>query len=253
MQGTTEGDSYSSLVAGDSISSTIDNSDMVFNNASTAYNHEELINDPFRPFDRYIDQIPLLGYPGPVFWIIHVSAVVCLTTSTLVSITLICFLCVSCQLKDREPDSTQITDGKTPSDVKTKAVQQGKSFKKWNIGERLVIYLALTDMSFEVSHIMDHAYVMYARINPTDLACASFGFMLTEFVFAQWIIVLYTALSVCCLIVFNKKLHLGRLDWRLITVAFGSPMIIGAVAASSRTSWTKRCLVRNIYIFICVC
>ena len=232
MQGsTTEGDS--SLVAGNS-TSAINTSDFVFDNASTAYKHKELFDVPFRPFDRYIDQIPLLGFPGPVFWVIHVSAVVCLTASSLVSIALICFLCVSRQLKDREPDSTQITDGNTSSNVKTKAVavQWKKSFKKWNIGERLVIYLALTDMAFEVSHIMDHAYVMYARINPTDLACSAFGFMLTEFVFAQWIIIFYTALSACCLIVFNKKLHLGRLDWRLITIAFGSPMIIGAVAAS---------------------
>ena len=185
-----------------------------------------------------------------------VPAVVCLTASSLVSIALICFLCVSRHFKDREPDSAQIMDGNTPSDVKTKAVavQRKQSFKKWNIGERLVIYLALADMAFEVSHIMDHAYVMYAKINPTDQACSAFGFMLTEFVFAQWIIVLYTALSACCLIVFNKKLHLGRLDWRLITIAFGSPMIIGTVAASLGL------LGQNgvwwgifFYIFICMC
>ena len=218
--------------------SPVNLSESDFINVTTSKEVEEQIAIVFGPFDRYIDQIPLLGYPGPIFWIIHGSALVCLITSMLVSITLICYLCISRKIKDREPDSSQITDLTTPPAANVRAVinaqRRKTSFRKWNIGERLVVYLAIADMSLAISHIMDHAYVMYARINPPDPVCSAFGFVLMDFTFVQWIVVLYTALSACSLIVFNKKLHLGRMDWRLILVAFGFPMIIGAVAVSLR-------------------
>ena len=222
----------------DNFSSVENIPETVFDNISTSTTAIEdpkfLNSSSFGLFDRLVDQIPLFGYPGPVFWIIHGSALACLMISLMVRIALICFLCVSRRLRDREPESTQTTDVNTSSDVKTEpiTIQRKKSFKKWNIGERLVVYLAIADMSLAISHIMDHAYVMYARINPPDPVCSAFGFVLMNFTFVQWIVVLYTALSACSLIVFNKKLHLGRMDWRLISVAFGFPMIIGAVAVS---------------------
>lgn len=40
------------------------------------------------------------------------------------------------------------------------------SFWTWNVGERLVVYLAVCDLFFSISHSLDHAYMMATKINP---------------------------------------------------------------------------------------
>ena len=213
-----------------------DQFDVAFENDTTSDTMMKHLT-PLGPFDRYIDQMPLLGYPGPVFWLIHGSALLSLITSCVVGIALICFLFISRRQNDRgtkNPPTNMSTTVTSATITKSKATPQSKkpdnSFFKWNIGERLVIYLAVADITYEISHTMDHAYVILTQNNPPDLACAVFGFMLTEFGFAQWVIVLYSALSACSLIVFNKKLHLGRWDWILIVAALGIPGSFGFVA-----------------------
>ena len=214
-------------------------SGIVLNEVTSVRDKEQHFRVP-GPFDRYIEQIPLIGYPGPIFWIIHASALVSLTTSFLVSIALISYVCLSHRGKDREQVTTQttVTDGVTPPETITKsnALPKSKirndSFFKWNIGERLVIYLAVTDLTYEISHIIDHKYVIYNQRNPPDLACSVFGFILNEFGIAQWVVVLYSALRACSLIVFNKKLHTGRWDWILIFSALGAPGSLGILSAS---------------------
>ena len=46
----------------------------------------------FGPFDRVIPEMPLSGYPGHMFYVIHISAVISLSLSSLVGIILIAYL-----------------------------------------------------------------------------------------------------------------------------------------------------------------
>ena len=47
---------------------------------------------PLGPFDRYIDQLPLFGYPGPLFYAVHSLGLISLSVSVLVGIILIFYL-----------------------------------------------------------------------------------------------------------------------------------------------------------------
>ena len=189
------------------------------------------------PFDRYIDQMPLMGYPGPIFNLIHILALVSLAASTLVSVLLIIGLCFPRTPKQRVNDTestrsaTRATASSKAGTIKIKSTNR-TSFWKWHISERLVIYLAVADTFYGISHSLDHGYMLYAKASPPDRICSIFAFVLQEFVIAQWIIILYTAVNACSLIVFTKKLDLGWMDWKLILVAFGSPLVLGAVTLS---------------------
>lgn len=75
---------------------------------------------------------------------------------------------------------------------------------------------------------MDHAYILITQANPPDILCRAFAFVLQEFSLAQFIIVLYTAVSACALVVFQVGIKLGGRDWLLLVAAFGVPLMIGA-------------------------
>lgn len=40
------------------------------------------------------------------------------------------------------------------------------SFWSWNIGERMVVYLAVCDLLFSISHVIDHAYIVAVHDHP---------------------------------------------------------------------------------------
>lgn len=40
------------------------------------------------------------------------------------------------------------------------------SFFAWNVGERLVVYLAVCDLFLGTSHTLDHSYMMATKNNP---------------------------------------------------------------------------------------
>ena len=185
------------------------------------------------PFDREVDQMRLLGYPGPVFWIIHITALICLSLSMIVSVILIMFLCLPSRTRPRVSHEATVTvyTTKLNREVPARSHQTTGSFWKWSLSERLVIYLATSDLSYGVSHIMDHAYYLYRRSNPPDRLCSFFGFMLGEFILAEWIIVVYTAVNACSLIVFGRKINPGRKDFRLLFAAYGLPLIVTLIPA----------------------
>ena len=188
-------------------------------------------------FDRIIDELPLYGYPGPMFKVIHLSALTSLSISTVVSISLMIFICV-CRDSKEQPIGNKATkkdqNGETISDKLPTSVASPEriSFWKWKTGERLVFYLAVTDLAFCFSHMLDHAYIFATAANPPDHVCAIFGFFLQEFMFAQTFIVLFTGTSACSLVVFGKKLYFGKRDWRLLLTSFGVPGINGCIAFS---------------------
>lgn len=41
---------------------------------------------------------------------------------------------------------------------------KNRSFFKWQVSERLVVYLALCDFLFNISHTMDHAYYVSLQV-----------------------------------------------------------------------------------------
>jgi hypothetical protein len=56
------------------------------------------------------------------------------------------------------------------------------------------------------------------------------AFVLLSTVLSQWFVVIFTAVSACSLIVFGKKLNLGRWDWRLLLGTFGLATASAGVA-----------------------
>ena len=185
------------------------------------------------PFDRIVDEMPLYGYPGVLFYAIQATALLCLSLSTLFCLVLISFLCLFRKIKERH-SLNAINDQANPALTKAQvhSILSNHTFKNWRTGDRLVIYLAIADLSYSVSHIVDKAYYAYAEANPPDTLCTVVGFFYQEFMFAQWIIIVFTAVNACCLVVFNKRLHLGRSDWKLLVVAFGTPAVNGTIAIS---------------------
>jgi hypothetical protein len=56
------------------------------------------------------------------------------------------------------------------------------------------------------------------------------AFVLITAIFSQWLVVIFSAISACSLVVFGKKLNLGRWDWRLLLGTFGSSIAFGGIA-----------------------
>ena len=79
----------------DEQSATLENVPQIWNEngSNISTNFPAIIISNLGPFDRYIDQIPLLGYPGPTFDLLHILALAALAASVLVSIILIIGLC----------------------------------------------------------------------------------------------------------------------------------------------------------------
>jgi len=148
--------------------------------------------------------VPLYGLPGPLFTILHSSAIVSLSISIIFSAVVLLRLLCPCRC----------------------------DIWKRKIGERLVIYLAVCDLGFSVTHVLDHV-VLQIRHDYAPLGiCASFGFVVVEFVLAQALVVTYTAFSAFIMVVREKSINLGRCDWRLIVTSLGIPSILCTIVAS---------------------
>jgi hypothetical protein len=46
-----------------------------------------------------------------------------------------------------------------------KKPETSESFWTWNVGERLVVYLAICDICYGISHTIDHTYVVFTKSN----------------------------------------------------------------------------------------
>ena len=200
-------------------------------------NDQQIIASALGPFDRLVPDLPLFGFPGPLFRIIHITALSSLSISVAVCVLLIIYLfCIRDREKPKVPVEILVSNPQTTPSVFQ--VTQPRfvlprnlvSFWKWSFGERLVIYVALTDLGFSSFHLIDRSYYIHFVANPPDGICSMVGFFHHEFMLAHWIIVSFTALNACSLVVFNRKLRLGRWDWKLILVAFGTPLVIGAIS-----------------------
>ena len=106
---------------------------------------------------------------GWLFDLIHITALISLSVSFICCVIVLTLVIVR--------------------DAKVRSVQ---AFFKRPIGDRLVVYLAISILLFSASHTMDHAYTLAARAFPLDVACAAFGFLLNEFVAVEALIVMFT-------------------------------------------------------------
>lgn len=195
-------------------------------------NSTEEVTSPAPP-SKSSGLIPVVGYPGPLFTAIHTSALTSLSLSTVVAISLFIYLCgFRGSVKDHGR-GTEVNEKMAVSKLtEGKKKKTRLSFWKWNDGERFVIYLNTCDLYQGISHILDHAYMAYAKDNPPDLICAVFAFFLHNSIFSQWMVVVSIAVSACSLVVFGRKMSLGRYDWRLFVFAFGIPLVISVTAIS---------------------
>lgn len=110
--------------------------------------------------------------------------------------------------------------------------QSWKTFFKWTRSERFVVYLALCDGSFNVSHFTDHMHIVIAKrhVYPKAL-CEFYGFNLAVFVTAQILMVNAVAVNAFLLIYFNKQIPIGKRDYRLLLWTFGLPFVGSIFAA----------------------
>ena len=104
-------------------------------------------------------------------------------------------------------------------------------FWKWNIGERFVFYLGIVDLCDGLSNIGSHVFILITHTFPPAPYCKALGFLLNASDIAQWVALFLSALCASSLVVLNKKLKLGRKDWRLLVAVFGCPLALSCIAA----------------------
>jgi hypothetical protein len=149
--------------------------------------------------------LPVVGLPGSAFYMIHITAIVCLAISLITSVCVLIYLFMASKSKD---------------------------LWKKPIGERLVVYLAVYDLCFSLAHELDHCYMTAVLDNPPDAACVPFAFLVQTMVMAQSLLVLFTSVNAMSMVVLEKKLNLGRRDWRLFALTLGAPVTVGVIGVA---------------------
>ncbi|XP_069117978.1 uncharacterized protein [Argopecten irradians] len=154
--------------------------------------------------------VPSSGYDLDVFdqghfYGIHIAALLCI------------FISFSCAM-------TVITASFT---------QRKTNFFTWSKSDRFVVYIAICDGLFNIAHSLDHTQILITRshVKPEGL-CVFYGFMLSEFLTAQILMINLVAINAFCLIVFNKDVPFGKYDHRLLIWTFGTPLVVSIVAVS---------------------
>lgn len=147
----------------------------------------------------------VFGLPGNNFYYLHGTAIFSLSVSILVSSGVLVYLLFF---------NSKTTLPNRP------------------IGERLVVYLAIYDLCFSITHELDHGYMLAVLDNPPDALCILFGFLLQTFIMAQALLVLFTSLNAMVMVVMERKLKLGYRDWKLFAVTIGVPVAIGVCGAA---------------------
>ncbi|ELT88207.1 hypothetical protein CAPTEDRAFT_186431 [Capitella teleta] len=148
---------------------------------------------------------PVYGLPGNDFYILHITGIVALSISVIVSSSVLFYLF--------------FLTTKTP-------------LRNRPIGERLVVYLAFYDLGYSLSHELDHCYMLAVLDNPPDSVCTSFAFFLQTFIMAQALLVLFTSVNAMYMVVLEKKLNLGERDWKLFAITLGAPVTVGFIGVA---------------------
>ena len=80
--------------------------------------------------------------------------------------------------------------------------------------------------------MQDHVYMLLTQTHVPKVLCATVAFLLGEFMTAQSVVVVFTALNAILLVCLRIRVKLGCLDWKLLVVVFGLPCVMYAPAAS---------------------
>ena len=148
--------------------------------------------------------LPLFGLDEGFFYELHIPTLVCISASLICSI-------ISIVVSFKSHHSC--------------------SFFSWTKCDRFIVYLAICDGLFNLSHGSDHVIVVIARdhVRPREL-CEMFGFVTAIFSMAQNIVVGIIAINIFMMICLRKNLKFGKWDWKLLVVAFGVPFVTAFVA-----------------------
>ncbi|XP_045206524.2 uncharacterized protein LOC123558712 [Mercenaria mercenaria] len=150
--------------------------------------------------------IPLYGIGNGSFYYIHIPAILCICTSFVCAV-----ISIILSFK-RKSYHTFFTN-------------------TWSRSERFIVYLAICDGLFNVSHFTDHMHIVIVRdhVYPKEL-CEYYGFNLAVFVTSQNLMVNVVAINAFMLMYFNRHLNFGRRDWKLLLWTFGTPFIGATIA-----------------------
>ena len=78
--------------------------------------------------------------------------------------------------------------------------------------------------------------VFITEKHPTPKAlCQLYGFLQVEFIVAQILMVNVIAVNMFVLIYYDKRMYLGKYDWRLLLWMFGYPFVANIVAVCTDT------------------
>ena len=156
---------------------------------------------------QYYPEIPVEGIKEGLFYVVHGTALTCITLSFICAVVV---FILSLRRDDRK-----------------------FFFTKWSRCDRFIVYLSICDGMFNLSHFMDHMHMIVTRdhVWPAEL-CSFYAFMLFEFVSAQCVLVVIIAVNAFALIRFRKYIDMGKYDWKLLVLTFGSALIICLIAAS---------------------
>ncbi|XP_062580351.1 uncharacterized protein LOC134242278 [Saccostrea cucullata] len=152
--------------------------------------------------------LPVYGLASGRFYALHIPALICIFLSlTSVIVTIV------------------LSFRKKPK----------KSFFDWTKSERFIVYMAICDGAFNVSHSLDHLQILATRnhVYPVTL-CQFYGVMLLEFITAQNLMVNIVAVNAFTLMIFNKQLNFGKRDWRLLLWIFGAPFVFSMIALATK-------------------
>ena len=179
---------------------TLNNRSTLFTTVATATTNRRLVK---RIFASGYD-LPVYGLEQHQFLAIHIPALTCIILSL---ISALCVLVFSFKRKSY------------------------KTFFSWTKSERFVVYLAVCDGLFNISHSMDHLHILITRNHPyPSRLCEFYGFMLAEFITAQNLMVNVVSINAFVLIYYRKNLEFGIYDYRLLLWTFGFPFVAAMVA-----------------------
>ena len=173
-------------------------------NDNTSFPFVDGGNDNRQPKNGY--DLPLLGLIDGSFYHIHITALVCITTSFVCAVTVII---LAFRHWGHQP-----------------------FFLKWSKGQRFVVYMAICDGLFNITHFCDHLQISLTRsmVHPKEL-CVFYAVFLITFSSAQMLMVNVMAVNAFMLLYYDRNLHYGTYDWKLLLWTFGIPFVSALTAA----------------------
>ncbi|OWF37107.1 hypothetical protein KP79_PYT25312 [Mizuhopecten yessoensis] len=145
--------------------------------------------------------VPPLGLDNGQFYVIHVTAMLAMCASfTCASIVIGLFI------KQRK----------------------AKRFYDRSKSERMIVYAAVCDATFNVIHSTEHIQMLVTKnlVLPREL-CKFHGLMTLALGYAQVFLVLSVAVNIFCMMFLQKNITFGKYDWRLLTAVILGPFLIG--------------------------